>query len=212
MKLAKTWSIALNGIEPFRVEVEVSTNDAAGSDNFLSIVGVPDTTVRESRERVRSAINASGFHFPMGSTTISLAPAGIKKSGSALDLPIAMALIASCDENFPLGALNETVFIGELGLDGHIRSVKGALAMALYARELAYKQIYIAEDNAKEAAIAEGVKVIPVKNLSQVYQSLQGTINLSPVQTNLEALFSQEQNYSLVDFAYIRGKLLYAEV
>ncbi|MDD7986251.1 YifB family Mg chelatase-like AAA ATPase [Lentisphaera marina] len=206
MKLAKTWSIALNGIEPFRVEVEVSTNDAAGSDNFLSIVGVPDTTVRESRERVRSAINASGFHFPMGSTTISLAPAGIKKSGSALDLPIAMALIASCDENFPLEALNETVFIGELGLDGHIRSVKGALAMALYARELDYKQIYIAEDNAKEAAIAEGVKVIPVKNLSQVYQSLQGTINLSPVQTNLEALFSQEQNHSLVDFAYIKGQ------
>jgi magnesium chelatase family protein len=206
MKLAKTWSIALNGIEPFLVEVEVSTNDAAGSDNFLTIVGVPDTTVRESRERVRSAINASGFHFPMGSTTISLAPAGIKKSGSALDLPIAMALIASCDDDFPIQSLRESIFIGELGLDGHIRSVKGALAMALYARELGYKKIYIAEDNAKEAAIAEGVKVIPVRNLLEVYKVLLGEVYLEPAYTDLESLFSQKESHSAVDFEHIKGQ------
>ena len=206
MKLAKAWSIALNGIEPFLVEVEVSTNDAAGSDNFLTIVGVPDTTVRESRERVRSAINASGFHFPMGSTTISLAPAGIKKSGSALDLPIAMALIASCDETLSSARLQQTVFIGELGLDGQIRSVKGALAMALYARELGYKEIYIARDNAQEAAIAEGVKVIPVNNLLEVYKNLLGEINLLPAHTDLESLFNHRVHRSAVDFAHIKGQ------
>ncbi|WDE97501.1 YifB family Mg chelatase-like AAA ATPase [Lentisphaera profundi] len=206
MNLAKTWSVALNGIEPFSLEVEVSTNDAAGSDNFLSIVGVPDTTVRESKERVRSAITATGFHFPRGSTTISLAPAGIKKSGSALDLPIAMALIASCDPNFPSAFLHETIFIGELALDGRIRSVNGALAMALHAREKGFKQIYIATENAKEAAIAEGVKVYPVENLREVYHSLLGEITIEPIKTDLSTLFKSENNHNAVDFAHIKGQ------
>ncbi|MCM8532132.1 MAG: magnesium chelatase, partial [Lentisphaeraceae bacterium] len=180
--LTKVWSCALNGITPFTVEVEVS-NNAQGNENYVSIVGLPDAAVRESKERIRSAVYASGLKYPEGSSTVALAPADVKKSGSALDLPISIGLLAIVCA-IPKPCLEGTMMIGELALDGTLRPVKGCLAMAIHAREKGFKRLLVPEGNSVEASVASGVDVYPIKNLLEAYKFLIGEEPLVPVQTD----------------------------
>jgi magnesium chelatase family protein len=163
--LFKTHSASVYGIDAYRVEVEVDVGSAKMTD--FNVVGLPDNAVKESRERIKSAMRNCGFEFPHGQgVTINLAPADIRKEGSAFDLPMALGLVG-CMGHFFGKALDKCMFLGELSLDGSVRSVRGALSAALAAREFGIKAIAVPESNAREAAVVEGVDVFAVKSLPQ---------------------------------------------
>src|SRR5216110_3986647 len=147
--LAKVCSAALNGIEAYPVEVEVN---AGWGDTIVVIVGLPDAAVKESRDRVSTAISNSGFKFTMGKTTINLAPADVKKEGPSFDLPIAVGMLAA-SEQFVSDQLENFVMVGELALTGAVRSVKGALPIALRAKADNKIGLLVPKDNAAEAAV-----------------------------------------------------------
>jgi magnesium chelatase family protein len=161
---------ALCGVEAYAIdaEVDITPGPGDGQPAFL-MVGLPDTAVRESRERIRSAITNSGFQFPAMRVTVNLAPADLKKAGSAFDLPVAVAILAAW------GALGkrarpmpETLFFGELGLDGRVRPVRGALAVAVSCKRARIRRLVLAEESADEAAVVEGVDVHAVSTLAEV--------------------------------------------
>ena len=202
--LTKTWTSALNGISPFTVEIEVS-NNGEGNENVVHIVGLPDATVRESKDRIRSAFFSSGLKYPKGYTTVSLAPADVKKSGAALDFPIAVGLLAITTE-IDKAILKDSLFVGELALDGTLRPVKGVLAMAIHAREAGFKKMFVPEDNAFEAAIAEGVSVYSIRHLRQAYEILSGNEIAAPVSCNVKEYFNSSDFYKN-DFSYVKGQM-----
>ena len=198
--LAKVLSSAVIGIDAYVVEVEVDI--ARGLPSF-STVGLPEGAVRESKERVKAAVKNSGYHFPSDRITVNLAPADIKKEGSAFDLPMALGILAATGliENADYAG---HIFLGELALDGMIRPVRGALSMAIAARELGLKGIFLPAENAIEAAVVEGIPIFPVKTLSQVVSALKGTVNVSPLQTEINHFF--EPTVFQVDFMDVRGQ------
>src|SRR5258708_9913469 len=161
--LAKVCSAAVNGIEAYSIEVEV--NSGFG-ETVIVIVGLPDTAVKESRDRVTTALTNSGFKFPMGKTTINLAPADVKKEGPSFDLPIALAMLAA-SEQIETDQLDNFAMVGELALTGAIRSVRGILPIALRARADGLTGLLVPADNAAEAAVVAGLRVIPVQNLRE---------------------------------------------
>ena len=199
--LAKVYSAAVYGVEAFEVEIEV--NAGGGSPNIV-IVGLPDTAVKESRDRVTTAIGNSGYFWPRGRTTINLAPADVKKEGPSFDLPIALGMIAAGDD-LDLAHANDFCFVGELALTGAIRSVRGVLPIALEARRSGKKALFVPEANAREAAVVEGIDVYGVRNLREVFQFLKGEHPLAPVKENLAAFFESHQNYD-ADFADVKGQ------
>src|SRR6266436_2843610 len=163
--LFKTQSAAVYGIDAYLVEVEVDVGSARMQD--FNVVGLPDNAVKESRERIKSALRNCGFEFPHGQgVTINLAPADVRKEGSGFDLPMALGLVG-CQGQFFGKQLDKMMFLGELSLDGSVRSVRGALSAALAAREFGLKALAVPEANAKEAAVVEGVDVFAVKSLPQ---------------------------------------------
>jgi magnesium chelatase family protein len=202
--LSKVWSATLNGISPFTVEIEVSGN-GDGNENVVSIVGLPDATVRESKERIRSAVFASSLSFPKGYATVALAPAEVKKSGAALDLPIAMALISITEKINPV-ALQNTMLIGELALDGRLRPVKGALALAIHAREQGFARMLVPAENAIEACVAEGVEIFAVTHFRQAFEILTGQELAFPVTCDIATLFNNTDHFEN-DFADVKGQL-----
>src|SRR5438552_4413529 len=147
--LAKVCSAAVNGIEAYPVEVEVN---AGWGDTLVIIVGLPDAAVKESRDRVSTAITNSGYKFPMGRSTINLAPADVKKEGPSFDLPIAIGMLAA-SEQIQTNQLPNFVTVGELGLTGAVRPVKGVLPIALRAREDGKAGMLVPAENAAEAAV-----------------------------------------------------------
>ena len=151
--LARSWSAAIHGVDIKTVEVEVNVT-GAGQDTTIQMVGLPDAVVRESRERVWSALYESGFRPPPGRTTINLAPAELRKTGSAFDLAIALGILAG-QGIFHAERLSETMVIGELGFDGTIRPTQGALPVAVHAREQAMRSVLVPQANANEAAAGE---------------------------------------------------------
>src|SRR3974377_1519464 len=155
--LARGCSAALNGIEAYPVEVEV--NSGLGY-RVIVIVGLPDTAVKESRDRVMTAISNSGYKFPMGRTTINLAPADVKKEGPSFDLPIALGMLAA-SEQLETDQLDNFVIVGELALTGAVRPSKGVLPVALRARADGKAGVLVPTENAPEAAVVEGLQVIP---------------------------------------------------
>ncbi len=161
--LAKLRSLAVLGIDAFEIGIEADTSEMLPG---LTIVGLPDSAVRESRERVMSAIKNCGFQFPNRKITINMAPADMKKEGSGFDLPIAIGLLIASSQ---IDIVNPERFCiaGELSLDGTVKPIKGVLSMAIKARELGVKGMLVPQENALEAAVAEGVKIFPVKNLSE---------------------------------------------
>src|SRR5574341_704490 len=160
--LAKVMSAALVGLDAHLVDVEV---DIAGGLPQFSVVGLPDATVRESRDRVRSALKNTGFHFPAKRITVNLAPAGIKKEGSALDLAIAIGILVA-EEVIPSECVAQRVFVGELSLDGYIKPIPGALSISMACRH--HHSLVLPAANSQEAALVGNVAVYPLHTLPEI--------------------------------------------
>ena len=172
--LAKVDSCSLTGLDGFIVEVEV---DIAYGLPVFNIVGLPEISIRESKERVKTAIKNCGYTFPMERLVVNLAPADIKKEGTGLDLPIAVGILAA-SEVIPLDKVKEYLISGELSLNGIIKPVKAVLSYALTAKNMGYKGIIIPSENADEAAMVENIDVLPVNNLSQIVDFFTGFTNI----------------------------------
>jgi magnesium chelatase family protein len=199
--LSKALSFTILGIEAFPVEVEV---DFGLGLPGITIVGLPDSSIKESRERIRSALKNSGFQFPMKKITINLAPADLKKEGSGFDLTIAVALLSGM-EIVSKETLNKKAFLGELALDGRIKSTKGILPAVIKAKELGLDEIIIPYENLKEASLVKDFKIIGVKHLREVTDYLKGIFN--PQQENIEVLEDIEFEFD-IDFAEVLGQEL----
>ena len=199
--LSKLYSAAIFGVEAFIVEIEVDIHPGLPSFN---IVGLPDTAVQESRERVRAAIKNSEFEFPMQRITVNLAPADIKKEGPIFDLSIALAILVASKQVKP-DLLNEYLIMGELSLDGSIKPVNGMLPIALMAKKISKKKLLVPEANAKEAGIVKELKVFPVNSLYEVIEFLNKKISIEPVSVDLEEIFKLSKN-NQIDFAEVKGQ------
>jgi magnesium chelatase family protein len=190
------------GINAFIVEIETHIEKAV--PNFF-MVGLPDSAVKESRERVIAALKNSNLSFPSKRITINLAPADIRKEGSAFDLPIALGILAAEGDVKP-EALNGILALGELSLDGGLRSIHGSLSIAVEAREKGFKKIILPKQNADEAALVTDMTIIPVENLSETINYLNGEFDITPATVDIESLFKMSQleyHYNLSD---VRGQ------
>src|SRR5256885_211604 len=183
--LSRVFTSAVNGIEAYPIEVEVNSG---WGDSVIVIVGLPDTAVKESLDRVGTALSNSGFKIPLGRITINLAPADVKKEGPSFDLPIAIGIAAAADQ-IETDQLEDYVMVGELALTGAVRPVKGVLPIALRAREDKRHGILVPAENAPEAAVVKGLKVIPVQNLREATQFLEGALTIQPTQIDIDGLF-----------------------
>jgi magnesium chelatase family protein len=199
--LAKVCAAAVNGIEAYPVEVEVN---AGWGDTLIVIVGLPDAAVKESRDRVTTALSNSGFKFPMGRTTINLAPADVKKEGPSFDLPIAIGMLAA-SEQIETDQLDNFVIVGELALTGAVRPCKGVLPVALRARADGKTGVLVPADNAPEAAVVAGLQVIPIQNLREASAFLEGEIKIAPTRVDIEKIFDQNHDDEM-DFAEVKGQ------
>ena len=194
-------SMSLQGLEGFLVDVQVDVS--AGMPNW-EVVGLPDASVKESKERVRTAIKNSGFDFQSRKIVINLAPADTRKEGSFFDLPIAIGILLDF-EDIKLQNLEDTVFIGELSLNGRINKVNGILPMCIEAKKLGIKRVILPEENAKEASIVAGLSVIGASYLVDVVEYLNGDIDLQPTKNDKGGLFNKKQKYSL-NFSEVKGQ------
>jgi magnesium chelatase family protein len=199
--LSRVLSAAVNGIEAYPVEVEVN---AGWGETVVVIVGLPDAAVKESRDRVATALTNSAFKFPMGRTTINLAPADVKKEGPSFDLPIAIGMLAA-SEQIETDQLDNFVMVGELALTGAVRPVKGVLPVAIRARAEGRTGLLVPPENAAEAAVVAGLKVIPVQNLREAANFLEGEIKIAPVKVDLSKIFDQPHEED-VDFSEVKGQ------
>ena len=162
-----TQSAAVYGIDALIVDAEVNITPTSGDDALIIIVGLPDTAVRESRERIRAAISNSGYFFPIHKVTINLAPADVKKEGASFDLPIALGILGANGDLGNSESLPELMSVGELSLDGRVRPVRGALSIALTARHNGIRHLLVPEENAREAAVVQGIDVYGVRDLRE---------------------------------------------
>ncbi|MCD6519156.1 MAG: YifB family Mg chelatase-like AAA ATPase [Anaerolineae bacterium] len=199
--LAKIISCALVGLEGVLVDVEVDVH--AGQVGKIDIVGLPDTAIQESRQRVRSAIHNSNLSFPQKRVTINLAPADLHKEGPAYDLPIAVGILAGANQ-VPLDQGN-SMFIGELSLDGSVRHVNGIISMASAAREKGIEKIYVPAVDAPEAALIPDLIVYPVETLGQLVMHLNNLLPIEPFVPQRQPALEAEPSYA-IDFAEIRGQ------
>ena len=200
--LAKVESSAVNGIDGYMVEIEV---DLGGNFPSFDIVGLPDAAVKEAKDRVRAAIRNSNFHFHEHRIVINLAPANIKKEGSGFDLPIAIGILAAQGEIKP-ERIGDTVFVGELALDGKIRPVNGLLSMAIAAKAAGKKYLVHPVENLPEVAIITGITAVPTGSLKEVTAFLNAVTwtppLLSPVASTHEIDFGVEED----DLADVKGQ------
>ena len=199
--LSQVRSASVQGIEAFPVEVEVN---AGWGDTLIVIVGLPDAAVRESRDRTSTALANSGYKFPMGRTTINLAPADVKKEGPSFDLPIALGMLAASEQINPT-RLGDFAIVGELALTGAVRPVKGVLPIALAAKAAGLRGVMVPAENAAEAAVVAGLEVIPVRNLREAATFLEGTLVIAPTRVDMAALFNQTPDDEL-DLADVKGQ------
>ena len=199
--LAKVCSAAVSGIEAYPVEVEVN---AGYGDTTVVIVGLPDTAVKESRDRVMTALSNSGFSYTFARTTINLAPADMKKEGPSFDLPIAVGMAAASDQ-MESERLQDYVMVGELALDGAVRMVKGVLPIALRARAERKVGMLVPAGNAAEAGVVDGLEVIPVQNLREAVSFLEGEVKISPTRVDVRQIFERDYEDE-VDFAEVKGQ------
>ncbi len=195
-------SAAVLGIDAFIVEIETHL------DNMIPgffMVGLPDSAVKESRERVSAAIKNSNFIFPAKRITVNLAPADVKKEGSAFDLPIALGILTSMG-NITQESLEGKLALGELSLDGSLRPVHGSLSIAVEAMKKGYKSIIIPKQNAREAAMVEGIDIIPVGSLTQAVQFLNGDEKIDPLVVDIKAIFENGRKNHTLDISDVKGQ------
>ena len=199
--LIKTFGAATVGIDAALITIEVH---ATGGNNFV-LVGLPDNSVRESRERIYSAMQVNGFRFPAHSYTINMAPADIKKEGASYDLPLAIGILAG-DEQVKSERIGDFLIMGELSLDGSLQPIRGALPIALAARREGFKGVVLPMQNAAEAAVADGIEVYGMEHLLDVVRFLNGTQSFEPYHVDVQALFAESSHTGELDFTDVRGQ------
>ncbi|MEN8263266.1 MAG: magnesium chelatase domain-containing protein, partial [Nitrospirota bacterium] len=200
--LSKILSATLIGIDAHVVDVEVDIT-SKGLPHF-STVGLPDAAVKESKDRVRTALKNTGFNFPLKQITINLAPADIRKEGSAFDLPIAIG-IAVAEEIINPEDVKGYMLSGELSLDGKIKPVKGALSMALKARDEKLRGLILPEENAKEAAVVDGISVYGFENLPELIEFFRGIKAIEPTYIDISSVIKENSVYK-DDFSDVKGQ------
>ena len=201
--LSKIYSAGVMGIEGYEVTVECSAWDRVP---HFELVGLPDAAVKEAKNRVRAACENSGITFPLLDLTINLAPANVKKEGSAYDLAIVIALL-HCDGVLPYSFdFSDMCFLGELSLSGEVRRVGGILPMAISAKECGRRKLFVPAENAGEAAVVDGIEVYAVSNLRQLINHLKGVESISPISFDTKSFDLSGKEYDL-DFADVRGQL-----
>jgi magnesium chelatase family protein len=201
MALFKTRSAAVYGIDAQLIDVEVDMYKSGTARDFIT-VGMPDTAVRESRERIKSALINSGFGFPNKAVTINLAPANVRKEGAGFDLPMALGILGAMGT---VAGLDHHLLVGELSLDGAIRPVRGALSMAVCARTQGIGTLILPAENAAEAAVVEGVRVFGVRSLAEAVALIARPEEFSPAVPLKPPQFSPE--ISALDFRDVRGQI-----
>ncbi|MFZ2418397.1 MAG: magnesium chelatase domain-containing protein, partial [Smithellaceae bacterium] len=197
----KVQSMSVIGMESYPVTVEVDVSQ--GLPQFAT-VGLPDASVKESRDRIKAAIKNSGYSFPRNHVTVNLAPADIRKEGTGFDLPIAVGILAA-EELIREAALNGCFFMGELSLDGSIKGVRGVLPAAFQARASGIQSVFVPEENAAEAAMVEGLNVYGVKTLPDVVEFLADRMVIPPLHIDPDKLFEMNRRHDM-DFSEIKGQ------
>ena len=199
--LSKVNSLTLVGLDGFLVEVEVDLS--RGLPKF-EIVGLPDTAVKESKERVRSAIKNSGLNFPTSVITVNLAPADLKKEGASLDLAIAVSIVRACNLGLSLN-VEKTIFLGELSLDGSVRGISGVLPLVMSAKQMGYETVVIPKHNAKEAQFVGGINLLAVENLKEVINYLSGNeVEFCP----FIEYSATEKSEGVDDLRFVKGQFI----
>ena len=199
--LTKVFSASIQGIDAFPVTIETSGEKGA----LFSIVGLPDTAVKESQQRMISAVEHSGVTFPHRKTIINLAPADVKKEGAGFDLPMAIGVLTA-HGIVPADHLADYMIMGELSLDGSVLPVRGVLPMAIKAREMGFKRIIVPEENVTEAVVVNKVEVFGVKNLSQAISLISGAADLEPTVIDTRRIFAMESASFDIDFSEVKGQ------
>lgn len=195
--LSKVLSLGLSGVNGYEVQTECYIGTGLPA---FDLVGLPDASVKEARERVRAAIKNCGFRFPVSRIIVNLAPAGTKKSGTLYDLPILLSILAASEQvKLPK---KRCAFLGELSLEGALRAVPGVLPMALAAKRLGYEELYVPEDNAREATLAGGLAVYGVKDIRQLTAHLTGQTPIDPA----PIWQPEHKTQQLLDFKDVKGQ------
>ncbi|MGH9435830.1 MAG: YifB family Mg chelatase-like AAA ATPase, partial [Terriglobia bacterium] len=200
--LFKTFSAAVYGIDAYLVEVEVDIS--SGLPSFTT-VGLPDAAVRESRERIKSAIKNCALEYPFNAITVNLAPADVKKEGSGFDLAIALGILGTTG-TFQKADLKPYLFLGELSLDGGLRPIKGALSIAAMAKQKGIRKLVLPVENAREAAVVQDVAVYGLRSLTEVLNFINDTHEFVPSQVNVREMLAQSSQYA-VDFHDVKGQI-----
>ncbi|MEM6965093.1 MAG: YifB family Mg chelatase-like AAA ATPase [Bacteroidota bacterium] len=204
--LVKTYASAVQGVEAQTITIEVNAGGPAGErENFFQMVGLPDSAVREGFARIEAAIVNIGMRFPRLKMVINLAPADLRKEGSAYDLPIALGYLAATGQ-MPDEDIDQYIFMGELSLDGGLRPIKGALPIAIQARKEGYKGLILPKQNAREAAIVNNLEVYGIENLREAVDFFEGKRELTQTIVDTRAIFSDTQNIYSVDFSDVKGQ------
>ena len=201
--LVKTFGSAVYGVEAITISVEVSVNNQG--KNYY-IVGLPDNAVKESLQRVESAIKSNNFYMPRTKLVVNLAPADIKKTGTAFDLPIAMATLGATEQMAAPERLADYMIMGELSLDGEVRPIKGALPISLKAREEQFKGLILPRQNAREAAMVDNINVYAVGHIREVIDFFSGTLIIEPTVVNTREEFARAQSDFDIDFCDVKGQ------
>ena len=199
--IAKINSAGLCGMQGYMIQAEA---DVSPGIPAWEIVGLPDVAVRESKERIRSAVKHAGFQIPGKRMVINLAPADVKKEGAYLDLPIALGILVSSGQ-LSVSGMADAAFFGELSLDGRLRPIKGALPLAITAYQNGIRRLFLPEENAREAAVVSGIEVFGISSLGQLLEHLLGLASLKKTELDVDALFRQAAR-SALDFAEVKGQ------
>lgn len=201
MSLAKVLSLGINGIDGYVITVETDLSNGLPA---FDIVGLPDASVKESKERVKAAIKNSNYTVPVKRITVNLAPADRKKEGAAYDLPITIAILQA-SEQIAEDSANNCAFLGELSLDGELRGINGILPMVIAARDNGIETVFVPNENANEAAVVNDIKIIGANNISEIVNHLNGESVLTPTEIDIEEIFMHNAEYP-VDFADVKGQ------
>lgn len=199
--IAKTYSFGLLGLETYPVEIEI---DVTNGLPVINLVGLADTAIKESKERVRSAIKNSGFQWPVQRITVNLAPSDIKKEGACFDLAIALGILGATGQ-INKDCLKSYSFLGELSLDGQLRPVHGVLAISLTLAKSPIKNLILPEENAQEAAIITEISAWPLRSLKEVVQFLADPQSRQPLKLEINQILKDSGNYTL-DFSEVKGQ------
>lgn len=205
--LVKTYAAAVQGVDAQTITIEVNTGGAVPQQgqSYYNLVGLPDNAVKEGFQRMEAALSNVGKKMPRLKLVVNLAPADIRKEGSAYDLPIAIGILGA-SEQMKVEKLAEYMLIGELSLDGGVRPIKGALPIAIQARKENFKGLFLPKENAREAAIVNNLDVYGVQNIKEVIGFFEGTVNLKPVKLDTRDEFLNTQNDYSVDFSDVKGQ------